>query len=512
MNIHSKLFYLLGIVAYTLIYYFGGVLALALNATTGDAVLFWPPAGIALATLLLYGYRFLPGIFLGTFLATIHYGPVIAAAAGLGSTLGPLIGVSVLKRFFAFNSSLDRVHDVMVFIFVASAISSTTLAVLISTGVIFDSGFTSGFFKTIWRLWIANFMSDVIVGSFLMSWLSPSIQIKKFKLLEFLLLVSLVIFLSVLIFTDIILKPNPLMYLVFVPLVWAGLRFGQRFVSAIVLIFSILLVWSITHGSGPFAQGGLAGWLFYSQGFMIVTAVTSMIFAAAIAESTELNRRKNNFIGIASHELKTPLTSIKIIAQLLKKTSKRGEKEAEYLNTMDEQVDKLTGLVKSLLNLSKIQAGKLTLNKEFVWLREIINENVETIRLAESTHKIVMEGKISNKVYVDKDRIGQVIMNLLTNAIKHSPDSKKVIVTLSEKGGFAQVAVQDFGYGIPNEKLSKIFELYYQFPQAENEGGLGLGLFISSEIIKKHQGKIWVKSEEGKGSTFYFTLPFGKVL
>lgn len=226
----------------------------------------------------------------------------------------------------------------------------------------------------------------------------------------------------------------------------------------------------------------------------------------------ELDRRKDEFISIASHELKTPITSIKVFAQIMQKIAvkKKDKESSHYLSRMERQIDRLTEIITDLLDVSRIQAGKLEFKKDYFDLNYLIEEVVENLQNTTSKHTIKVEGSIKQKVSGDRDRIGQVLINFLANAIKYSPDSDKIYVKVLAESNIVSVSVKDFGIGIVKGELNKIFERFYRVHK-ENGGafpGLGMGLYIASEIIKRHNGKIWAESEEGKGSTFYFKIPF----
>jgi PAS domain S-box-containing protein len=220
---------------------------------------------------------------------------------------------------------------------------------------------------------------------------------------------------------------------------------------------------------------------------------------------------RDEFISLASHELKTPITSLKIYAQSLSKQfEKRGEPLLQqYSQRMDEQTDRLALLVNDLLNVSKIQHGKLDYNWEDVDLNKIVKDTVDALQGATAKHKIIIKGNIEKTVHADPYRIYQVITNLLTNAIKYSPDADKVVIQLSSKNGHIFVEVQDFGIGITSDQFKKIFNPFYRVknPSERRFPGLGMGLFISNEIIERHGGKMNVISSKGKGSRFSFTLP-----
>jgi len=230
-----------------------------------------------------------------------------------------------------------------------------------------------------------------------------------------------------------------------------------------------------------------------------------------ITDRKQLEMQKDDFIGIVSHELKTPLTSIKAFAQLLERNliESKNEKGTYYLSKMTDQMERLTQLVSSFVNVYKIQNGKLTLNKKDFKIDELIDSTVEDFQYITKSHKIVCADKSQISIHADYERIKQVLNNLVSNAIKYSPKEKRIIVSSVKDKNNVKIAVQDFGLGIPNEERSKIFDRFFRVKGKREKGipGLGLGLYISYEIVAQHKGKLWVDSEEGKGSTFYFTLP-----
>jgi signal transduction histidine kinase len=176
---------------------------------------------------------------------------------------------------------------------------------------------------------------------------------------------------------------------------------------------------------------------------------------------------------------------------------------------MNIQVDRLTYLVGDLLDVSKIQAGKLELRLESFSLQDIIVETIENVQATTYSHMIILQGEIRSPVYGDRDRIAQVVINLLSNAVKYSPAATKIIVQLEDLKKEVRVSVQDFGIGIPKEHQERIFERFYRVHSKSEHSfsGLGMGLYISSQIIARHKGKMEVHSIEGKGTTFTFTLP-----
>lgn len=233
-----------------------------------------------------------------------------------------------------------------------------------------------------------------------------------------------------------------------------------------------------------------------------------------ITEQKELQQQKDAFIGIASHELKTPVTSIKAYTQIMEKMLlKKGEMvEARMMRKMDSQLDRLTSLINDLLDVTKINSGKLQFNPQEFNFELLIKDLIEDLQRTTDTHRLIEKYSPTGIVFADKERIGQVITNLITNAIKYSPNAKEIIISTTLKDQEVTVRVQDFGVGISLEDQSKVFEQFYRVngEMQHTFAGLGLGLYISSEIIKREGGKIWVESIKDKGSTFCFCIPVKK--
>jgi PAS domain S-box-containing protein len=229
-----------------------------------------------------------------------------------------------------------------------------------------------------------------------------------------------------------------------------------------------------------------------------------------ITELRELSRQKDEFIGIASHELKTPVTSIKAYAQLLQRQLARsGERaSADLVAKMDTQLNRLTELIHDLLDVTRIDSGELQFNLESFDIDQVLDDVVAEIRPTAVGHQLMRVGRANAQVRGDRERTGQVLTNLLTNAIKYSPDSDSVIIHAAADGDEITIGVQDFGVGIAPEDQPHVFDRFYRAgPERDTFAGLGLGLFISAEIIRRQHGRIWVESALGKGSTFRFTLP-----
>lgn len=241
--------------------------------------------------------------------------------------------------------------------------------------------------------------------------------------------------------------------------------------------------------------------------------ITQWIASATdIHEQKMKEQKKDEFLSIASHEMKTPLTSVKAYLQLLELSlNKNNEKAKSFAKKAILSVDRLKDLIAELLDVSKIQNGRLNLNICNFDFNEMMDEAIESIQYNSPKHSLIKTGEIAGLVDGDRERLQQVIINLLSNAVKYSPDSKDIFIHTYFKNDQLTVSVKDNGIGISENNFSKIFERYYRVEgQDIHFQGLGIGLFISMDIIRRHNGKLWVESEPGKGSTFYFTLPLKK--
>lgn len=229
-----------------------------------------------------------------------------------------------------------------------------------------------------------------------------------------------------------------------------------------------------------------------------------------VSQQKEVEQRKDDFIRIASHELKTPVTSLKIYMQLFQRHRIVAESPdlKDIADKANDQINKLSRLMADLLDVSHIQTGQSEYNIRQINLNSLIREIAKNIQPS-THHQISVEGKISGKVDADAEKITQVFTNLLANAIKYSAEADQINVRITQSKTHASIAIQDFGIGIAKAQQRKIFEHFYQVKQKDGHSypGMGIGLYICQRIIQDHHGTLVVESELGKGSTFTFTLP-----
>ncbi|MCD8739146.1 ATP-binding protein [Mucilaginibacter roseus] len=230
-----------------------------------------------------------------------------------------------------------------------------------------------------------------------------------------------------------------------------------------------------------------------------------------ITESKEDSQRKDDFIGMVSHELKTPLTSLNGYSQLLQIHARKNQDgfAKDKLDKVTAQIRKMTTLINGFLNVSRLEAGKIQLNKEPFELNKLIAETIEDASAGTLTHSLIFEPTQDITVAADRDKINSVVYNLISNAVKYSPNANEVKVKSYVNNDSAVVSITDKGMGVKHEDQEKLFDRYYRVEgnHMKNIAGFGIGLYLSAEIVKRHCGEIWVQSEPDMGSTFSFSLP-----
>jgi two-component system phosphate regulon sensor histidine kinase PhoR len=236
-----------------------------------------------------------------------------------------------------------------------------------------------------------------------------------------------------------------------------------------------------------------------------------LIVMQDLTKLRKLEKVRSDFISNVSHELRTPLASIKALTETLQEGALEDPPAARrFLARMEVEIDNLTQMVQELLELAKIESGRVPLRRKFSSPGELVERAVERLQVQAERSGLSMTVSYPDnlpEVLADSSRVGEVFVNLLHNAIKFTPPGGKISVSAYSEKGKVVFLINDTGVGIEPESLPRIFERFYKIDRARSSGGTGLGLSIAKHIIESHGGKIWVESELGKGSSFYFTLP-----
>lgn len=237
----------------------------------------------------------------------------------------------------------------------------------------------------------------------------------------------------------------------------------------------------------------------------------NMHFLTLVDITKEYYRQEaqNQFVAVASHELKTPLAVIKAYSELLQRKYKGDAQASQYVNKIQEKVDILTLLINAMVDETKLGAGKLEFNNQKIDFGKFIRELVDELQKAYQRNKLIVKGQIDSTIEVDPVRINQVLSNLVSNASKYSDKGDDIIIHLSDDEENIQIGVEDLGPGISKQEQPHLFKAFYRSKSAikKRQPGLGLGLFISRQIVQHYGGEMWIESKWGKGSTFFFTLP-----
>jgi signal transduction histidine kinase len=498
-------------------------LGLSFDALGKIATTVWPPTGIALAVMFLRGVGLWPAVVAAAFAVNVRAGIPLwgAAIIATGNTLEAVLGATLLRRA-GFDSRLERLGDVFRLVGLAALVSPVVSATLgLLAAELGHVRITTGApaFWAVW--WVGDALGDLLVGAFLFAWASfPRLSRSPLRWIEAALLALLLSFVSATLFRHafawraihgIVRGTYPTVPL----LVWAALRFEQRGVTAAMLLVSGIAVSGAAAGNGIFAAESPHERLLLVQSYMAVTAVSMLTLAAALAERRAAIRARDEFISIASHELKTPLTALKLRlgsalrhGEHLRAGDLEAQKMARALAASGATADRLGALVDDLLDVSRLTAGRLALRIERVELGELLRDVVGRLRDQAEEVGSTIELTIAAPIVGiwDRGRLEQVVTNLLSNAIKYGL-GRPVAVSADVVAEHLRVRVHDAGLGIPRADQSRIFQAFERLPTAERVGGLGLGLYIGRQIAMAHGGTLTVESTAGAGATFTLELP-----
>lgn len=506
-------------------YVSAAVLGLRFDAVSGFATLVWPPTGIALAALLLFGYRLWPAILLGAFVANLITGaaPAVAIGIGIGNTLEAVVGTYLL-RATGFHPSLGRVRDVLLLIglaLVATAVSATIGVTTLWLGNVVNAASL----VATWRAWwVGDMLGALIITPLLLTWWQRNLfkRLHSWRLTEALALVGAVTLGNLLIFSGPYTSAPatyPLLASIFLPLSWAALRFGPFGVSTALFLLSVSAVIGTAYGQGPFVRQTLHDSLLPLQLFMGIVAAMTLTLAAAITERTtrerEVDRVKSEFVSLASHQLRTPLTIISWhLERILRKApaAPLSPQDYRYLQTSYLATRRLFEMVSTLLNLSRIEARTLAIEPHTTNLTQLVTSIVTEFAGDIAKKNLEVQQEIDQtlpEMVIDAAVMRMVLQNLLSNAIKYTPPRGKIRLAIERQRRTLRLTVADTGYGIPLAEQGKIFTKFFRADNAvlREPDGNGLGLYIVKSILEQAGGSIQFKSHENHGTTFSVLVP-----
>ena len=531
---NSPLAIVLQIVIVTLAYIIAARIGLSLDTVGGFATLVWPASGIALASLLLGGFRLWPAITIGAFIANYLSGAPVFAALGiaLGNTLEAVTGAYLLGKVPGFRCNLDRVRDVLAMIVLAAGISTLVSATVgVTTLLAFDLIPPAGYSETWKAWWLGDAIGDLFAAPFILVWADykPRVRVRRWG--ESIALGVIIVVVGTWIFSqgsNVEVSARGREYMLFPLLIWSALRFGTRGSVTSSTMVTIMAIVYTAMGHGPFVYGDLHGNLLALQTFAGISGATFLVLGASMAErrraAKELiiarevaegaNRAKSGFLAVISHELRTPLNAILGYVELLllEIDGPLNPGQRGILERIRQSQRHLLSLIEDVLGFAQVEAGRLSFNLQPVRVRDAIS-TIDSIIEQESKKKNltlqIEEIPPDIAVHADPDKLRQVILNLATNAIKFTPASGTVSITAARDEKRIRIDVRDTGIGISAANLTHVFEPFFQVDQGGTRKypGVGLGLSIVRDVVLAMNGDVEIDSEPGNGTTVSVLLP-----
>jgi len=520
--------------ALALIYFVAGKLSLQLAFLHKSASPVWPPAGIALAALLVLGFRVWPALFVGAFLVNLTTLGNIWTSLGIasGNTLEALCGAWLVNRFAGGARVFDRPQDV--FKFALAALIGTTVSPTFGVSSLAAGGFAQ--WSSYWPVWLTWWLGDasgvLVIAPLLLLWSVPATQRKwnQKQVLEVSVLLLLLVVLAETVFggwLPISARNYPISFICGPIVIWTAFRFTPRETATGIFILSAIAIWGTLHGFGPFILQSENQSLLMLQSWTAALTITAMAIAAAITERNRTqvaleqqkyaveaaNRTKDNFLAMLSHELRTPLTPVMAALDTLEADGSRSSGSKNSLAMIRRNVELESQLIDDLLDLTRIAKDKLQLRFGPLDSHEVINNVVEICRPEAQARNLTLQLNLragGHHVLGDAAKYQQIVWNLLKNAIKFTAENGEITISSSNpEPQLLAIAVHDTGIGIEPETMNRIFDPFEQGERAfqRRYGGLGLGLAISKSLAQAHGGTLIARSEgHDRGSTFILTM------
>ena len=518
----------------TVSYFIAGKLGLTLASLNASASPVWPPAGIALAALLLLGYRVWPAILVGAFLVNVTTAGNLATsfAISTGNTLEAVAGAWLVNRFAEGKNVFDRPQRV--FKFALAAAISTVISPVFGVTSLAVAGFAHWTnYGAIWLTWwLGDTTGDLVFTPLVLLWSVASKQRwNKKEAAEVGILLLLLGMLSAVVFggwLEISAKNYPLTFICGPVVIWMAFRFTQRETATGIFILSVIAVWGTLHGFGPFLRETENQSLLGLQSWIAVLTITAMALSAGMAERRHIegklqqqksvvetaNRTKDHFLAMLSHELRTPLTPVISALESLETEPMQTEATRASLAMIHRNIELETQLIDDLLDFTRIARDKMELRFAPVDVHAAVANVVEICRAEARFKRLHVHLNLranSHCAAADAAKFQQIVWNLLKNAIKFTPKDGEIAISSSNPSPeVLTLSVRDTGIGMEPEVMQRIFDPFEQGNCSfeHRVGGLGLGLAISKSLAQAHGGSLTAESDgRDRGSTFIFSMP-----
>lgn len=513
------------------VYWIAARLSLTLALVHGQVTPIWPPTGLALVAILIFGRRVWPAIFAAALAVNLPIGPspIGATLIAAGNTLAPLVAAELLK-LVGFRLELDRFRDAAAIIGLA-ALAGMSISASIGTSVLTLSGVVSpsNFWPTWTVWWTGDAMGVLLVAPFLLCLMpgapGPALNLRSGALLAGLLagigLVTVVLFQNHL----------RLEYLVFPLIMVAAWRFRLRGAAPAALIASGIAIWSAVHGIGPFATETLVQKMITLQAFNVCVALTSFVLATFVATrerqeevarlyaaAKAANEAKSAFLNLAAHELRTPLTVLDGYLSMLDEASlgRAPDSWSMPIHILKAKTAELDRIVDALLQAARVETNVVPVEGQVIDLRNVVEDAVARARPRADLMRADISTKLAREaVLVEADRadLGRVLDNLINNSLSYSVPPARLFIDLGTDLRRAVVRVEDTGVGIPESQREQVFDRFYRGASSTfvKVPGVGLGLYISRQLVERHGGSLSVESSTpGIGTVFALALPLAR--
>src|SRR6266513_351977 len=517
----------------TAVYFIAGKFGLMLASLHASASPVWPPAGIALAALLVLGYRAWPAIFVGAFLVNVSTAGNVATslAVASGNTLEAVCGAWLVNRFAGGTTVFDRPQGV--FKFALAAVVSTIISPAFGVTSLALAGFADWTnYGAIWLTWwLGDTTGDLLIAPLIILWSIPSKRRwTRREAVEVGILLLLLFVLSEVVFggwLTISARNYPIAFICGPIVIWTAFRFTQRETATGIFILSAIAIWGTLHGFGPFVPETENQSLLALQSWTAVLTITAMALSAGMAQRRRAeealqqqkaiveaaDRTKDHFLAMLSHELRTPLTPVISALETLETEPTQTEDSKAALAMIRRNIELETQLIDDLLDFTRIAKDKLQLRFTPVDAHLAISNVVDICRAEADSRRLRVHLNLranTRHVAADAAKFQQIIWNLLKNAIKFTPESGEIAISSSNPSPeVLTISVRDTGVGMESEVMQRIFDPFEQGNRSFERrfGGLGLGLAISKSLAQAHGGSLTAQSEgRDRGSTFLLSM------
>jgi signal transduction histidine kinase len=512
------------IAAIAVVYFVAGKAGLYFSSFSPSSSAVWPATGIAFAALILFGVQVWPAITVGAFLVNLTNSGTIFPSLGMatGNTLEAVVSVYLTMRFAHGRKVFDASQDL--FKFVAFSVFASAISATFGVASLVLGGLAR--FEDLMRIWQTWWVGDI--GGFLV--VAPVIILlidhprptaDRQQTFEFWLMLATISLVSLLAFGGAVpaLRDYPIGFFCIPILVWAAFRFGQREAALTTFILAASADWGMRHGLGPWARfSDPLRSVIVPQAFINTMATMTLAMAAVVwerkraeARANEANRAKDLFLAMLGHELRNPIAALTGAANLLERDDVKSVKSERLLEIVVRQSGHLARMVDDLLDVGRLTAGRIPLDRQPMNLGQCGRDCVATlgVRTKYAARNIALQ---IEDVWIDgdPDRIAQILVNLLSNALNHTRHDGKVVLTIRAEGDQALIQVEDDGEGISPDLLPRIFDLFVRAERGDDRlrGGLGIGLTLVRRLAELHGGRVEAHSAgRSAGSAFKVLIP-----